>query len=201
MMKTEEKFKQAIKTYNKIAGIYAKYSEDQLMQFQLSRFESLLPGKRILDAGSGSGRDVDYFLEDGFKPIGIDLSLGQIKEAKKRFPKGEFLKQDFRKTKFKDNSFDGIWCMVGFVHLPKTEIKKSLKEFHRLLDKDGIIYISVRKGKGSKEIKQEKYNNEPRTFYFYEKIDMEKLVHEANFKVISSESNDVWIELFVQKKD
>ena len=57
-MKTEEKFKQAIKTYNKIAGIYAKYSEDQLMQFQLSRFESLLPGKRILDAGSGSGRDV-----------------------------------------------------------------------------------------------------------------------------------------------
>jgi len=30
---------------------------------------------------------------------------------------------------------------------------------------------------------------------------MEKLVHEANFKVISSESNDVWIELFVQKKD
>ncbi len=198
-MKTEEKFKQAIKTYNKIAGIYAKYTEDKLMQFQLSRFESLLPGKRILDAGSGSGRDVEYFMEDGFKPIGVDISLGQVKEAKKRVPKGEFLKQDFRKTKFKDNSFDGIWCMASFVHFPKTEIKKALKEFHRLLDKNGIVYISVKKGKGSKEIKKEKYNNEPRTYYFYEQTDMEELVHDVNFKILSSESNDVWVELFIQK--
>ena len=199
MMKTEEKLKEAVKTYNKIASIYAKYSEDQLMQFQLSRFESLLSGKRILDAGSGSGRDVEYFLEDGFKPIGVDLSLGLIKEAKKRVPKGEFLKQDFRKTKFKDNSFDGIWSVTSLIHLPKEEIKKTLKEFHRLLDKDGIVYISVKKGTGSKEIKKEKYNNEPRTFYFYEQIEMEELVKEFGFKIISSESNDVWVELFVQK--
>lgn len=199
MMKTEEKLKEAVKTYNKIASIYAKYSEDQLMQFQLSRFESLLPGKRILDAGSGSGRDVEYFLEDGFKPVGVDLSLGLIKEAKKRVPKGEFLKQDFRKTKFKDNSFDGIWSVTSLIHLPKEEIKKAIKEFHRLLDKDGIVYISVKKGTGSKEIKKEKYNNEPRTFYFYQQIEMEKLVKESGFKIISSESNDVWVELFVQK--
>ena len=94
-MKTNEKFKQAIKTYNKIAKIYAKYTEAKLMQFQLTRFESLLPGKRILDAGSGSGRDVDYFLEDGFKPIGIDLSLGQIKEAKKTFSQRRIFKTRF----------------------------------------------------------------------------------------------------------
>ena len=91
-MKTDEKFEQAIKTYNKIAKIYAKYTKDKLMQFQLSRFESLLKGKKILDAGSGSGRDVEYFLEDGFDVTGIDISQGQIKEAKKRVPKGKFLK-------------------------------------------------------------------------------------------------------------
>lgn len=198
-MKTDEKFKQAIKTYNKIAKIYAKYTEDKLMQFQLSRFESLLKGKKILDAGSGSGRDVEYFLEDGFDVTGIDISQGQIKEAKKRVPKGKFLKQDFRKTKFKDNSLDGIWCMGGFVHLPKAEIKKALNEFKRILSENGILYLSLKKGKGSKVIKQEKYNNEPLPYYYYEKFEIEKLIHDLDFKIISSEENDVWVELFVQK--
>jgi ubiquinone/menaquinone biosynthesis C-methylase UbiE len=198
-MKTDEKFEQAIKTYNKIAKIYAKYTKDKLMQFQLSRFESLLKGKKILDAGSGSGRDVEYFLEDGFDVTGIDISQGQIKEAKKRVPKGKFLKQDFRKTKFKDNSLDGIWCMAGFVHLPKIEIKKALNEFKRIMNKNGILYLSLKKGKGSKIIKQKKYDNEPLIYYYYEKLEIEKLIHDLDLEIISSEENDIWIELFVQK--
>ncbi len=198
-MKTDDKFKQAIKTYNKIAKIYAKYTEDKLMQFQLSRFESLLKGKKILDAGSGSGRDVEYFLEDGFDVVGIDISQGQIKEAKKRVPKGKFLKQDFRETKFEDNFLDGIWCMEGFVHLPKTEIKKALKEFKRILKEDGIIYLSLKKGKGTKIIKQEIYSNEPLPYYFYNQEEIKSLANDLDFKIISSEENDVWVELFLQK--
>ncbi|MBT3416941.1 class I SAM-dependent methyltransferase [Candidatus Woesearchaeota archaeon] len=198
-MKTNEKFKQAIKTYNKIAKIYAKYTEAKLMQFQLTRFESLLQGKKILDAGSGSGRDVAYFLEDDFDAVGIDISQGQIKEAKKRVPKGKFLKQDFRKTKFEDNSLDGIWCMEGFVHLPKTEIKKALKEFKRILKEDGIIYLSLKRGKGTKIIKQEIYSNEPLPYYYYEQKEIESLANDLNFKIISSEENNVWVELFLQK--
>jgi ubiquinone/menaquinone biosynthesis C-methylase UbiE len=199
-MNTEEKLKEAIKTYTKIAEIYSKYTEDKLMQFQLSRFESILPGKRVLDAGCGPGRDVEYFMEDGLNVIGVDLSLGQIKEAKKRVPKGEFKKSDFRKMSFKDASFDGVWSVTSLIHLPKTEVEKSLKEFNRVLDKKGVLYLSVKQGEGSEIVKKEKYNNEPRIVYFYEQVEMEELVRAAGFKILGSESNDVWVEIFAEKK-
>jgi len=200
-MNTEEKFKEAIKTYNKIAAIYAKYTEDKLMQFQLSRFESMLPGKRVLDAGCGPGRDVEYFMEDGFKVVGVDIALGQIKEAKKRVPNGEFKKSDFRKMDFENSSFDGVWSVTSLIHLPKSEVEKAIKEFNRVLDKKGVLYISVKKGEGSEIVKKEKYNNEPRIVYFYTQQEMEELVRDAGFRILGSEANDVWVEIFALKKE
>lgn len=201
MKNTEDKLKEAIKTYNKIASVYAKYTEDQLMQFQLSRFESMLPGKKILDAGCGAGRDIEYFIDDGFDAIGIDLAEKLLKEAKKRVPKGKFKKEDFRKTKFKAKTFHGVWSVTSLVHLPKSEVKKALKEFNRILDGKGILYLSLRKGKGSKEVKFRNYiKDELRTVYFYEQVEMEELVREAGFKILSSEANDVWVEIFAEKK-
>ena len=48
----KDKLKQTIETYNKIAQIYANYTAQKLLQFQLSKFISLLPEKgKILDAG------------------------------------------------------------------------------------------------------------------------------------------------------
>ena len=200
-MDTEKKLKEAIQTYNKIAGIYAKYTEERLLQFQLSRFESMLPGKKVLDAGCGSGRDVAYMMEDGFDVIGVDLSLGQIKEAKKRFPKANFKKADFRKMSFKDKHFDGVWSVTSLIHLPKKEVEKSIKEFNRVLNDKGILYVSVKKGTGSEEVKKEKYHNEPRIVYFYEQLEMEELIRDAGFKILGSEANDRWVEIFAEKKE
>lgn len=200
MKETEKKLKQAVDTYNKIASIYAKYTDEKLVQFQLTRFESMLKGKKILDAGCGAGRDAAYFTEDGFDVIGVDIAAKLLTEAKKRAPKAKFKKEDFRKTKFKAKTFDGVWSMAGFLHLPKEEIKKSLKEFNRILNDKGIVYLSVKQGRGSKEVKKEKYKREPRIYYFYEKAEMEDLVHEAGFRILSSEANDAWIEIFAEKK-
>jgi len=198
-----DKIKQAIRAYDKIASLYAKYTHEKIYQFQLTKFISLLSGKKILDAGCGSGRDVEYFLEDGLQPIGIDLSKGMIKEAKKRVKNGKFKIMDFLDLKFKDNSFDGIWSMAGFIHLPRKEVKKALKEFHRVLKENGIIYIAVKEGEGEKEIKKEKYKNEPRPYVFFKKEELEDYLHENKFKIISSELNDdqgkKWVEIFAKK--
>ena len=59
----DEKLKEAIRTYDKIAEIYAKYTYEKVVQFQINKFISMLRGKKILDAGCGSGRDVEYFIE------------------------------------------------------------------------------------------------------------------------------------------
>lgn len=198
-MYSEEKLKEAISTYNKIASVYAKYTEDKLMQFQLARFESMLPGKRILDVGCGVGRDTLYFNEDGYEAIGIDLAEALLAEAKKIAPASKFKKMDFRKMSFKENSFDGIWSMSSLVHIPREQIVTTLKEFHRVLVDKGILYISVKNGQGEKDEVDEKYNNEARTFVYFELKEMEKYVQESGFKILSAESNDVWVEIFAEK--
>ena len=67
------------------------------------------------------------------------------------------------------------------------------------MKEDGIIYLSLKRGKGTKIIKQEIYSNEPLPYYYYEQKEIESLANDLNFKIISSEENNVWVELFLQK--
>lgn len=198
----KDKFKQAIKTYDKIAKLYADYTECKLMQYQLSKFTSILPGKKVLDVGCGVGRDVSYMTEDGLDIVGIDISEGLLKEAKKRYPKAKFKKMDFRKMTFKANSFDGIWSMASLIHTEREEMPKVLKEFSRVLKKNGVVYLAVVEGEGEEEIKKEKYENEPRTYIYYKLTEIEKYLTDAGFQIMNTEineSNKKWIEIFARK--
>jgi len=202
----KDKFKEAVKTYNKIAKVYAEYTKDQILQFQLSKFGSLLPGKKILDVGCGPGRDSGYFLEDGFDVIGVDASNEFIKIAKKEVKGVKFKLMDFRNLNFKDNSFDGLWSMASLVHIDRKDMLKVLKEFYRVLSPKGVIYISVREGEGDKEVKQVKYENEPRHFFYYKEDEFKKYLEDSGFVIIESEisildSGKKWLEIFARKPE
>ncbi len=199
----EKEFKQAVNTYNKIAKLYADYTYTKLMQFQLTKFISLLKGKKVLDAGCGGGRDVEYFKEEGLSVLGIDISEEMIKEAKKRVSGARFEVMDFSDIKLKDSTVDGVWCMAGFLHTPRDEIVKVLKEFFRVLKKEGVVYVAVREGVGEKEIRKEKYGNEPRTYVYFSKEELVGYLEEAGFSIVEAEVNDdggkKWVEIFGEK--
>lgn len=200
----EDKIKEAVRVYDKIVKVYSKYHYDQLLQYQLTKFSSLLKGTKVLDAGCGPGRDVEYFMEDGLDVVGIDLSKKMIEEAKKNVPKGKFKVMDFRKMKFKDKSFDGIWGMVSLVHVDKKEIEGVLNEFNRVLGEKGVLYLAVYEGKGKKEVKKPEYENEVRIVYLYNQKEMEKFLMESGFDVVVSEVNSdqdkKWLEVFAVKR-
>jgi SAM-dependent methyltransferase len=201
----EDKLKEAVKVYNKIATIYSEYNYDKIMQFQLTKFGSMLKGKKVLDAGCGVGRDVEYLMEDGFEVIGVDISKNMVAEAKKNVPKGKFEVMDFRKMKFKAKSFDGIWAVSSLIHLDVKGVKTALKEFFRVLDTGGILYVSLKEGEGSIEVKKEEYGKFVRHVFLYKEEDFKKLLEEAGFSIIESEvnlmeNNVKWLEFFVEKK-
>jgi len=201
MMK--EQIKKAIENYNKIAKVYADHTSEKLLQFQLNKFISLLPkSAKVLDIGSGSGRDMAYLQEEGINVIGIDISDGLIKEAKSRFNNLNIQKIDFRKTSFKASEFNGLWCMASLSDIQKAEAPKTLKEFHRILKKEGILYIAVKEGTEEKIIKKTRYNTE-RFYSFYTLPELELLLKNANFEILSAiVSQDrltSWVEIFAKK--
>ena len=198
-----DKLKEAINAYNKIAEIYAFYNYNKLLQFQLNKFISLLPGKKVLDAGCGPGRDVAYFLEEGLSATGVDASLGMIEAAKKRVEKGAFFLMDFRKLKFEDGTFDGIWCMAGLVNLPRDDLKMAIGEFHRVLNDKGVIYLAVKEGKGEEIVKRARYNDEPIPYVYYSLNEIEQALKSFDFTIlesdVSEDEDERWIEVFAQR--
>ena len=193
-----DKIQSAIKTYNKFSKIYADYTSQKLMQFQLNNFISMLPEKgKILDAGSSAGRDSAYFKEEGLDVVSVDFSDGMIEEAKKldvNTIKGNLLDMS------SSEEFVGIWCMATLADIPKSEAPKLIKNFSKALKKDGILYIAVKKGDSEQIIEKERYDNSPRFYALYQKKELNDLLTSNGFIIIESndDEND-WVEVFAKK--
>ena len=99
----------------------------------------LKPNSKILDAGCGTGGNIETLARFG-DVIGVDNSPEAIKFCEKRGFENVQLK-NIENTGFSDNSFDLIVALDILEHL-ENDID-ALKEFHRILKEDGYILISV----------------------------------------------------------
>lgn len=186
----KKKFELAVKTYNKIAKLYFKYTFHKLSQYQLNKFISMLPKKaKILDAGCGSGRDAQYFKEDGFEVTAIDAAEKMVEEAKKNVKDVKFEHMDMLNLKFEDESFDGVWACASLLHNEKTDLPKILGELKRVLKENGTLYVSVKEGEGEKIVKDVKYNNEPQPTFYYKQAEIEKELKDAGFQIVHLDFN------------
>lgn len=147
-MDTMEPYKLETKrTYDKYAEEYAgrkqSYTEKYLLS-GIALFAARLPGKRVLDLGSGPGRDAVYLKKQGLQPVCVDISPTQVKLCKE---KGlEAHEMDFEHLTFPDESFDGVWAYTSLLHLPKTKLDAVLEKICCLLRTGGIFFIGMKEG-------------------------------------------------------
>ena len=85
-----EKYKQkTLEAYEQNAGQYAEGTADYLKRVPTARamfgaFCAWLDGPRVCDIGCGPGRDVAYFREAGFDPLGVDISAQMLALVRER---------------------------------------------------------------------------------------------------------------------
>jgi ubiquinone/menaquinone biosynthesis C-methylase UbiE len=194
--------KNVIDSFNKFAEQYADFTFENLLQYELNRFISLLPKNgKILDAGCGSGRDVQYFLDEEFDAIGIDASEKLIEAAKKKID-GEFKIMDISNLDFDENNFDGIWALDSVSYL--DEVNNALKEFNRVLKKEGILFISVREGEGEILFEHEKLGKKEIKILCFTKKEFEDILKKFGFEILNSYIEEgehfKWINVFAKKQ-
>jgi SAM-dependent methyltransferase len=139
-----------LKKYRK--GYGTIYPEGNIIRFyeKFLKFEFNLDKKRnlnLLDLGCGNGIHPQYFASKGFNVFGIDMIPEAIEIAKKRLKK--FKENFFCSTlnsnfsKLFDVRFDVIIANQSLYYLSNTDLKFALLELDRLLNHNGIVYISM----------------------------------------------------------
>ncbi len=111
---------------------------------ELRELNTSIKNKRILDVGCGKGDWISFLNRTGLRTralVGLDVSPKEVTVAKSRNSarNAGFLRATIEKLPFKKNSFDIIICNVV---LPYVDQKKAIEELSRVLDEDGVIFVS-----------------------------------------------------------
>lgn len=98
----------------------------------------------LLDVGCGTGNEMLKFKEEGFNVTGIDLSPFHVQICRDRGLVVEVM--DFYEMTFFDQTFDSVLAMSSLLHVPKKNLQIVIKEIHRCLKKDGLLFLGMFKG-------------------------------------------------------
>jgi len=104
--------------------------------------------KKVLDIGCGSGRHSIFLAKEGFSVTGIDFSPKALQLAGKWASLEEvnvkFIKQNItKKLSFKNETYDACICIDSIHYSSTDEMNKILAESHRILSKNGTIFITL----------------------------------------------------------
>jgi ubiquinone/menaquinone biosynthesis C-methylase UbiE len=112
------------------------------------KYEKELKGGKVLDIGSGPGRNLTYIARQGFDTYGIDNSEASLKLLKERLKKeglaAHFAQASFYDLPFEDNKFRAAISNNVFQHNDWEGAEKSFSEAARVLEPGGLFMVSIR---------------------------------------------------------
>ncbi len=98
----------------------------------------------VLDCACGLGENTAMLAAKAKRVVGVDIDNHFIRRNAEKWPEMEFLNQDVTKgLPFPDGTFDVIISIETIEHISTEDaMEKALREFDRLLAKDGIFICS-----------------------------------------------------------
>ena len=172
-----------VDTYNLMAKEYDDETADFWQRFPRTFFDTFaerIQGK-VLDIGSGPGRDGLLLKEKGISVVCLDASTEMIKMCEE---KGlESILGDFAALPCDNKSFGGVWAYTSLLHVPKSEISKALSEIHRVLHNGGMLGLGMIEG-NTEGYRESSGVTTPRWFSFYTKEEIEHLLAQHGFSVL-----------------
>lgn len=114
---------------------------EHLARYRWAR--QFVAGRRVLDAGSGTGFGTLMLAEAGAAHVaGIDNDASAVEMASADRPDNvEFGVGDVAEIPFEDSSFDVVTCMEVIEHVENPE--RVLDELRRVLKPDGLLLLST----------------------------------------------------------
>lgn len=201
MIKNSASEQNTIDYYNKHADSWTKQHGGSIGESywakEMLQFKKYLPSGKVLEIGSGPGKDATALITHGYQYVGTDASIGLISVAQKANPGATFLCQTVQNLDFPENTFDGFWTAATLLHVPKTQILTVLSSIGKCIKPNGIGFISLKQGSGEKHESRTK-----RLFSYYSVSEFSQFLNAANFEILKTdvrpEKTDTWLSFFVK---
>ena len=196
-LEPEEGYARYATTYDKQEKYWDSFEKNNLKPYIQDA-----KGKKVLDAGAGTGRLSVRLLDAGAKVTALDISPEMLAILKTKNSDIETVEGDLENMPLSDDTFDMVFSSLALVHLKKIE--PFLDECYRVLKDDGkliLVNVHYRKPlvlqdeKGRYTIKC--YNHFPR----HVREAAEELAFGIDDEIIVTEGDDVWVsQIMVLKK-
>ena len=202
---------------------YKKYHRDKIYSENENLFKNIFEKRfeiakphfakvsqgRVLEIGASNGVMLDIFAENGWQTWGVEPSASAQRAKRKGH---RIITTFFEKADLPENYFDAVIANHTLEHMDNPVLV--LKKIHRLLKKDGIVYVDVPNagGLGAKILgKHWPYRLPLEHKHQFTKQSLSKVFREAGFEVIHFESRsglfefadpmlEVWQSLVGMKK-
>lgn len=130
-------------------GYFIKYPDENLIRFMAKYFYDApdRKGIKILDIGSGVGRNTIYLAKEGFSAFGVEATYSGIEISERRQGiegvNAVFKKADLTKIPFTEEYFDAVVDIQAIQHNTYKEINEILHEIKRVLKPNGIFFAKM----------------------------------------------------------
>jgi SAM-dependent methyltransferase len=197
------------KTYDRIAEDWHNdhVDDDWWLEETDRLIARLAPGASVLDVGCGSGLKSKYFLDRGFKVIGIDISESLLAIARRLAPGGDYRLLSMEELDQVPETFDLVFAQASLLHIPKREAAAVVAKMAERTKQSGFVYVAVKETKPGQPdesmLKESDYGYEyERFFSYFTQEEIEGYMEAAGLAVISaakSGNKTIWIQVVGQK--
>jgi SAM-dependent methyltransferase len=129
---------------------------EQFGEIDIYLFDQILKGRfdnrrRVLDAGCGDGRNLIYFLRNGYDCFGVDAEPGAIASLQRtaadlspRTPQSNFIVGDVQNLPYSDAAMDVV-ISSAVLHFAQDEAQfaRMLEEMWRVLSPGGLFFARL----------------------------------------------------------
>jgi 2-polyprenyl-3-methyl-5-hydroxy-6-metoxy-1,4-benzoquinol methylase len=192
------------RSYEKIGGKFKERWQGALQYNTIGRFLSHIPAGpsseterkiRLMDAGCGPGLYTRVFADLGFECVAVDPSKSMLQDAKEYLgnnTRGHAVTLVQARLEELDSvvwgSFDAVWFSAVLLHIPRKAARQVLRLLSKLLDQDGVLYLSTRLlcDETGHDLPALETRREGRVFVYYQESELEDLFTNASLQIVMS---------------
>jgi SAM-dependent methyltransferase len=176
-------------SYDAVARAYADEIYDELKgkpfdRDLLDRFAALVRGRgRTCDVGCGPAQVARYLRDRGCDVLGLDLSGGMLREARRLNPDISFVQSSMLALGLASGSVCAMAAFYSIIHIPRGQVVSALAEMQRVLQPGGYLLLTFHLGSEDSHHEEMLGHSVNLDVAFFTNEEMSGHLREAGFRI------------------